>query len=91
VQADTHTITAINPTHTTCFHLVNTVFQIGTISVSSGVPDSLAGRRVPLVCQGGSPARWAMGKLKRMAGLLPDTIPVRSFNTTRGCHLYKMP
>jgi hypothetical protein len=61
VQADTHTITAINPTHMTCFHLVNTVFQSGTISVSSSVPDSLAGRRLPLACQGGSlpDGQWA--------------------------------
>jgi hypothetical protein len=55
-QADTHTTPAINPTRMTRFHLVNTVFQIGHIPVSSDVPDSLAGRWVPQACKGGGPA-----------------------------------
>ena len=47
VQADMHKTTATTTTRMTCFHHVGTVFQLCHMPVSSGVPDGLAGCRLP--------------------------------------------
>jgi hypothetical protein len=51
VQADTQKTTATNTTRMTYFHHVGTVFQRCHMSVSSDVPDGLAGCRVPSACE----------------------------------------
>jgi hypothetical protein len=50
VQADTHKTMATTTTRMTCFHHVGTMLQGCHMLVSSGVPDGLAGRRVPSAC-----------------------------------------
>jgi hypothetical protein len=51
VQADTHKTTATTTTRMTCFHHVGTVFQGFHMLVSSGLPDGLAGCRLPSACE----------------------------------------